>query len=86
MHPTNLKKLEDPEHPVTRMVCGVQNIHEEETDANDIGLSACLKRVFSMTCNSGPFIELAFAAWDEPGPQREVVRQVMRLLYKLSKA
>lgn len=86
MHPANLKKLEDPEHPVTRMVCGVQDIYEENVDPDDISLSACLKKVFSMTCNNGPFIELAYAAWDEPGPQREVIRQVMRLLYKLSKA
>jgi hypothetical protein len=44
----------------------------------------CIRRVFSDTTNTGSFIELAYALWDEPGPQKEAVRAVMRLLYKLT--
>lgn len=78
--------MEDMEHPVTRMIAGLSRVNDKQDsiDHTDRSLTMCIRRVFSDTTNTGSFIELAYALWDEPGPQKEAVRAVMRLLYKLT--
>jgi hypothetical protein len=83
MHPETAARLENPDHPVTRMICGLTKM-KTKVDPSDRSLSACIRRVFADTGNSAAFIDLGYALWEEEGPQRDMVRGVMRVLYKIA--
>ena len=38
---------------------------------------------FNETINKMPFIELWYCLWDTPGPQREMIRACLKLMYNM---